>query len=824
MSSFFSYAQQTTISGKVIDADTGEGMPFVNVYFKGTQIGTITDFEGYFKISSDKPTDSLVASYIGYIAKAKFVEKGKTLTQFNFQLKPEATMLETVVVTSGKWENPAWAILRKVVDNKNENDLRKLDSYQYESYTKVEFDIDNITEKFKEKKVIKKIVSVMDSIEKIAGEDGKPILPLFISETLSETYYLKNPERRRENVLKTNYTGIGFGSETTISQLVGSTFQDYNFYKNWLNIVTKDFISPIADGWKVFYDYELYEAMEVIDGIKCYKIDFKPKRPEDLAFTGTMWITDSLHRYALKQIDVSVGKGANLNFIEKIKIQQVMTEVENGAWLPQKTRVLVDVGEVKDDWAGMLAKFYVSNKNYVINKPKPLAFYEQSVVVSEEATIKESQQYWNEHRHDPLTQTEMAVYHTIDTIRNLPVVKTYVEIIDIAINGYKEFGKFDLGTYGRSYAWNDFEGHRFRVGFRTTRSFSKKWTFNGYGAYGTEDRTWKYGIQGTYLFSRKKWSLIGASRVFDMEQVGIFNDDFNHSFLFQISSRFFQINRPFYNTMNKFWAETDLIKGIRIKGMLRNRTFNPQFPFEYFQPEGEVGERGRDFSTTEFVGELRIASGEKYVQNSKNERVVFGANTKPVFTFRYIRSFKDILGSDFDYEKFYAEIEHDFRFGAFGVLNYRIQGGYIPSKVPYPLLEIPFGIRGAFYNVNSFNTMKIAEFATDRYVSLKLQHRFEGLFFNRIPLLRKLKWREVVSGNMLYGRIRQENLDLLPSTTTDGVPIEGFYPMNDPYIELGYGVENILKFLRVDFMHRINYLQLPDAKPFVVRFSAQFRL
>jgi hypothetical protein len=250
----FSFAQKTTISGKVIDADTGDGMPFVNVYFKGTQIGTITDFEGYFKVTSDTPTDSLMASYVGYIAKAKFVEKGKTLTQFNFQLKPEATMLETVVVTSGKWENPAWAILRNVVDNKNENDLRKLDSYQYESYTKVEFDIDNITDKFKEKKVIKKIVAVMDSLEKIAGEDGKPILPLFISETLSETYYNKNPERRRENVLKTNYTGIGFGSETTISQLVGSTFQDYNFYKNWLNIVTKDFISPIADGWKVFYD------------------------------------------------------------------------------------------------------------------------------------------------------------------------------------------------------------------------------------------------------------------------------------------------------------------------------------------------------------------------------------------------------------------------------------------------------------------------------------------------------------------------------------------------------------------------------------------
>ncbi|MDW8286838.1 MAG: DUF5686 family protein, partial [Flammeovirgaceae bacterium] len=815
----------TTVTGKVTDADTGEGMPFVNVYFKGTQIGTITDFDGLYKITTDTPTDSLVASYIGYGAKTKFIVKGKVNTGVNFQLKPEATMLQTVVVTSGKWENPAWAILRKVMEHKHENDHRKLDAYQYESYTKVEFDVDNITEKFKEKKAVRKILNIIDSLEKIAGEDGKPILPLFIAETLSETFYTRHPQKRkRENVLKTNYTGIGFVSETVVTQMVGSTFQDYNFYENWLSILTKDFISPIADGWRVFYDYELYQEMEVIDGIRCYKIDFKPKRPEDLAFVGTMWIADSTHRYALKQIDVTVGKGANLNFIDKIKIQQVMEEVEGGAWLPKKTRVLVDVGDVKDDWAGMLAKFYVSNKNFVVNKPFPPSFYEQGVVVAEDATLKESVDFWNQHRHEPLSETEMAVYQTIDTIKNLPTVRTYVEMIDIAINGYKELGKFDIGTYGRSYAWNDFEGHRFRLGFRTTRSFSKKLTFNGYAALGTQDQRFKYGIQGTYLFSRKKWALLGISHEYDVEQVGISNDDFIHTYLFQISARFFNLSRPYYQTMNKVWVETDITRGIRLRGMMRNRNFDPQFSFEYYHPERQ-GERKSEFMTTELVGELRIAMGEKYVQNSKNERVVMGDNPKPIITFRYIRSFRNFLGSDFDYHKFYAEIMQSFRFGALGVLDYRFQTGFIPSRIPYPLLEIPFGVRGAFYNINSFNTMKIAEFATDRFLALRFQHRFEGLFFNRIPLLRKLKWREVATANLLFGSLQQHNLELIPSYTTDGTPILGFYPMRkDPYIEVGYGIENIFKFLRVDVLHRLNYLNLPDAQPIVVRFSAQFRL
>ena len=308
---------QNIISGKVTDGDTGEGMPFVNVYFQNTTIGTSTDFDGYYKLPIPKnlSSDSLIASYIGYKPKVKsFLNKAQTI---NFQLLPDAQTLQEVVVVYGEYENPAWEILRNIVDNKKKNDKRSLDAYEYESYTKIEIDVDNISEKFRKKKVVQKIIAVLDSIETIAGEDGKPILPVFISETLSDFYYTKESGRKKETIKKTKVTGIGVTDGSTVSQMIGSSFQEYNFYKNWLNIVEKDFVSPIADGWKFFYDFELAEEDAMVSGIPSYRINFTPKRPQDLAFSGTMWIAKD--SYAIKQIDVTVGRSANLNFVEKIK-------------------------------------------------------------------------------------------------------------------------------------------------------------------------------------------------------------------------------------------------------------------------------------------------------------------------------------------------------------------------------------------------------------------------------------------------------------------------------------------------------------------------
>ena len=350
--------QETRITGKVTDANSGDPVPFANVIFKGTTNGATTDFDGNYSISTFSPTDSVIVTYVGYQPKAKAVKRGATQV-INFQLAEEVISLQEIVIVAG--ENPAWEILRKVIKNKKDNDKRKLSAYEYDTYTKIEIDVDNLSEKFRQRKIVKKITQVLDSVERIAGEDGKPILPLFITESVSKVYYRDNPSLKTEEILKTKINGIGVEDGSTVTQVIGSSFQEYNFYQNWLNIVSKEFVSPIADGWRIYYEYDLTDSVYIGDEL-CYRLDYFPKSPQDLAFTGTMWITKN--GYALKQIDANIGKQANLNFIEKIRLQQELERTDLGPWLPVKNRVLIDVSELGKENAGMLAKFYTSDLKY----------------------------------------------------------------------------------------------------------------------------------------------------------------------------------------------------------------------------------------------------------------------------------------------------------------------------------------------------------------------------------------------------------------------------------------------------------------------------
>jgi len=814
-------AQQTVVRGRVTDAETGEAMPFVNVFFVGSTIGQSTDFEGYFEIRTDRPTDSLAASSLGYQTMQKPVRKGRA-QQVDFQLMPDATTLEAVEVVYGEYENPAWEVMRKVVAHKPQHDQRKLSAYEHESYTKIEVDVDNITEKFRKKKVVRKITAVLDSIDRLAGEDGKPVLPIFISETLSDFYYRKSPERKKEYIKKSKVTGVAVTDGSTVSQLIGSSFQQYNFYKNWMSIVDKDFVSPIADGWKSFYEYDLALQPDTIAGFACHRIAFKPKRPEDLAFSGTMWITDST--YALKQIEVSVGKRANLNFIEKIKIQQQYAQVGEGtAWLPEKTRVLLDIGQIRDDWAGMLAKFYISNRDFQVNEPKPLAFFDQELQLDPMA-LQSGEGDWERYRHEPLSPTEQNVYLMIDTLKKLPMIKTYVELANILLYGYKSVGKVDVGPYLYAYSYNNIEGHRLRMGFKTNAGFSKKLELNGYAAYGFADERMKYRLGFRYIPSRSPWTVISASRRRDIDQVGIFSYNMADEALFNAFVRFGTLRRPFLHTINQASIQTDITNGFTQKLTFQQRDFEPLYPFQYFTGANEVARAGT-FSVTEMMLEARLAIGEQFLIND-NDRVSLGNGNKPIVTFRYTYSPQGLLSSDFSYQRFDLKLEQDFRLGALGNTFYALSGGYIPSTVPYPLLEAHLGNESAFYNEDAFNMMNFFEFVSDRFASLSVMHRFDGLLMNRLPLMRKLKWRLFGSAKVLYGDLSAANREIIPEINEKGIPLPGFRGLGEePYVEVGYGIENIFRFIRVDFLHRLTYRNTTEGgSDFGIRISTQFRL
>ena len=809
-------AQETVIRGKITDAFSGDPIPFVNVVFKGTSIGTTTDFDGNYVLRTTSPTDSLQASYIGYKPRTKVVQKGISQT-INFQLEEEVTRLRDIVIMAG--ENPAFAVLRNVVKNKAVNDKRKLSAYEFDSYSKIEIDVDNITDKFKQKKIVSRITQVLDSIQQIAGEDGQPVLPIFISESVSKFYYRNNPELKFENIKETKISGIGFEDGSLMAQLVGASFQEYNFYKNWLNILDKDFVSPIADGWRLYYEYDLMDSLDV-DGDYCYRLDFFPKSPQALAFTGTMWITKN--EYAIKRIEVTVGKEANLNFIEKIKIQQELAKTEGGAWIPVKNRVLVDAGEVRDQWAGLLAKFYTSNRNIVVNEPKEPKFYEKQILLDEGYILNmNDEEHWNTLRHDPLTETEKNVYRMIDTLQHIPVVRTYIDLVKILINGYKKVGKVDIGPYLSLVAFNNIEGVRIQTGFKTNYSFSKKLSFGAQLGYGFDDERIKYSAFVQHILDRKRWTTMSIRVRSDLCRVGIDDENLADDYLFLAATRFGVFRRGYYFDESRFNFQRELIKGFSQRIAVRYNTFRPLFDFGYYTNPGDVTTLQQSFQSAEVILESRFARDELFLQYD-NERVSMGAQKWPIITLRYTRGLKGVGGSDFEYDKYRFSILKKLPMGPLGSGKATITGEYIDGTLPYPLLSFHIGNETPFYTDVIYSLMNFGEFFSDRFVSLQYRQYFEGFLLNRVPLMRKLKWRLTGLANVIYGDLRDENLAM-----SEPLPFpvgNSNLTIDRPYIELGYGVENIFKFLRVDFVHRLSYLENDRARKFGVLFTAQFKL
>jgi hypothetical protein len=811
---------QTVVKGKVTDANSGDPIPFANIIFKGTMNGTTTDFDGNFSVKSTEPVDSIVVSYLGYKTRTKIVERGVE-QNINFQLEEIATNLQEIVFDAG--ENPAYAILRNVVRNKSENDKRKLTAYEYDTYTKIEIDVDNISEKFKNKKIMKKITQVMDSVDRIAGEDGKPILPLFISESVSKYYYRTDPQLKTENIQRSKINGIGIEDGTLVTQFVGTSFQEYNFYQNWLNIISKDFVSPIADGWRLYYNFDLTDSLYIGDDY-CYRLDFFPRSPQDLAFTGTIWITKN--EFALKQIDASVGKQANLNFIEKIRIQQELEPTTEGAWIPVKNRVLIDISELTKFSAGMLAKFYTSNKNVIVNKPKDLSFYKRPIVMEEDARQFEKEEYWDTLRHEPLSETEKSVYRMIDTLQSIPIVRTYTDIIKIAVNGYYNVGKISLGPYISTLAYNDIEGLRLQGGFKTNMNFSNKWILGGSVGYGFDDEKVKYSGFVQHILSRERWTTASVRVRSDLGRVGIDDESLADNYLFLAAQRFGVFRRGYYFNESRFNFSREVLKGFTQRIAFKHSTFQPTFNFGYYQrPDDSNSQILNSYENAEVIIESRFARDETFILN-ENERLSLGTLRWPVITLRYTHGLKGVMGSDFEYDKLRLTISKKIRFGPLGVGNMNLNGEYVFNTLPYPLLSLHLGNQTPIFAQVTYNLMDYGEFVSDRYASMQYQHHFEGFLLNRIPLMKRLKWRLVGTSNVIYGGMNQLNQDLIAETTSSGEETlqAGFLERGKPYVELGYGVENIFKFFRVDFIHRLSYLEKPGTRKFGVFFSFQFNL
>ncbi|MFN0048067.1 MAG: DUF5686 family protein [Cytophagales bacterium] len=802
---------QYLIKGKVTDARNGESLPFVILQFKGTDIGGQTDFDGNYAIKVSEPRDSLRATYVGYKTKSKLVNASLPTQTINFQLNEDTKELGEVVVKRG--ENPAWEILRRINKNKDKNDKRSLKAYEYESYSKVQVDVDNISQKLRQRRILKKVIAAIDSMKKVTNDEGKAVIPIYISETISKNYYTNSPFRSKELMTANKIVGILDESNGNfISQLTGSSTTDFNFYQSYIRFLGKDFISPIAESWKDYYEYDLEDSL-IVNGDFCYKINVKPKREADLAFKGTIWVIKN--DYAIKRTDLAIGKSANLNFVEKIKVQQEMSKTKAGPYLASKVRFSVDLAEIADSSAGFIIKYYISNRNIVENKPKEETFFRVALETADTAS-QTTNDFWLKNRHDTLSEVDKRVYAMVDTIKHLPIVKSYIEIFDLIVNGYKKVGPIEFGNYIQALAVNDIEGLRLRMGARTNMSFSKNLQLRGFLAYGTNDGKFKYGLGFDYWFSKKMWFLVGGDYSYDLEQLAIFsNYRAPGTGLFYATARWGKVSErtPFYISNGSLYVQMDVIKGITPKIQFNYQEYhqvpdiNPRRIFGYFDDDGVVQSTLRN---ADILFELRIARRERFL-NFDHRRISIGNQHIPIVSLRYNLGLQGINGSDFSYHKFSINLYQKVTLGKFGQSTYSMTATYIPTVLPYPLLNIHLGNPTPVYNPVGFSMMRFFEFVSDKSLTINYQHHFNGLLFNRIPLFHKLKWREVVSCNAIWGTVNKKNQDLVPKDKDDDGRFlyRNFQSLNPdiPYVDAGAGIENIFRFIRIEIYRRLTYIE-----------------
>ncbi|HET6227956.1 MAG TPA: DUF5686 family protein [Bacteroidia bacterium] len=788
--------QKTIISGRVTESITNSGVPFANIYFKGGTIGTVTDFEGNYTIETIVPHDSLYVSLIGYRSKAKAIKNGQTQS-INFQIATEALNLASVEVKPGV--NPAVRIIKNAIAKKSEYNRDNLKSIQFVSYTKQEADIDNITPKMRKRKFLNDITRMWDRMDTLAGPDSKANLPVFMSEIVSEYYISNDGKKKREDVkgIKAKFVGMKDGS--AIGQLTGSDFQNYNFCTNNVAIQGKDFLSPIADNALAFYNYYLIDSV-MIDSFKCYKIDCRPKNKRDLAYTGMLWITDST--YAIKQLDLGITKDVNFNLVDRARIQQILIPTPAGPWVPVQTRVMIDYAALTDKLVSMILRIYNNNENFIVNQPKDNSFFETKTSYAEDALTKDSA-YWINTRPEALTPLEAESFNMIDSVRSIPVIKNAVNVLYFLFSGYKDIGPIDLGNYTNLYAYNNYEGSRVRLGFRTNAKFSKNWIVRGYGAYGFRDQGFKYSLQLERILTRYPWSKVGAQYRSDIDQIGTtyaYSTNINlgqtPNNLNNTFSHIGNISKLVYKKESRVWYEKDFNRGLSAKLTMQNIRTTPLFPVEFGDQFSLF--QTSNFSITELLVDARYSLKERFIQNG-TERISFGNNKSPVFALNYTWGIKKLFDGDFNYHKASISISNRFRMAILGYSQVMVKAGKVFSEIPYTLLEIPRGNESYFWGNNIFNKMNFFEFVCDQYVQGFWQHHFNGLLFNRVPLLKRLNIREVIGGNIAYGTLSRMNRNFNENNT--------YTVMGDtPYAEVSAGIENILNIIRIDYVYRLTYI------------------
>ncbi len=803
---------QIILRGTVVD-EYENPLPFVNVIIKGTTQGTTTDDEGRFAFRTKKNRGVLEISFVGF--QTQTIKVSRKTKYLNIVLKEGTDVLEEVIVVTKpkkrlkKKENPAYRILKEIWKRKRKNGVDLVNHYQFKKHKTIEIGLNNLDTAF-----IKSIFKdqYKQAISEIQYDsDGiNYYIPIYLSEQVSKVYGNNESNKVREDIEAEKAEGLG--AQGFVFDRMAMTFQNIDVFRNNITLLRKSFVSPLSTDGFATYDYVLYDSI-VKNDKKLYNIYFFPIRDQDLAFKGNFWVADKA--FTIKKLRMQVVKGANLNFVRGLTFEKEFEVRNDSIYIPTRNAYEGDFTflDKNDANKGLTIKKTINYEDYLLDKPLPESFYDFKNIKIRPDQYYKSEEYWKKEEKEDNKDT----YKLITSVKSKKRIKKITGFINTISSGYINVDTLNIqfGPFWTALANNEVEGLRTRIGFRTFKTKDDRFRLSGHVAYGTKDKEFKYGLEAKYLLSYKPRIAVSAAYQNDIEQLGssLFNttqllgNTFGSTALFSRGNNFFLSNVEKYATNFDYAINNNLRVGFNLSHSRISSASPENFSVSYRENPGDVN----------FVSSVTDVASDIYVSFTPGRFVYglgveqrFGRNVFPSIVLNYRHGYKGVLNGTHDYDRIQIKYNQPILLGKFGLLDTTVEGGKTFGQVPVSLMNVIPANQSFSLVPNTFSLLNFYDFVTDTYVSTHLEHHFNGFILNRIPLVRKLNLRSLLTFRAAYGTVSDGNRALndgvINSVGTENIQ---YNAPNKVYYEYGFGFENIgygnLRFLRVDAIWRSNY-------------------
>lgn len=812
--------KQGRFSAYILDIEDGTPLEGTTVYMKETEDGELADSTGFVKVLFAGDTQTITIEALGFHSVDTLIHDMDDAEPVKIYLKPLATDLDGVVVYAKKKRyrnknNPAVALIRKVIDQKSENRMLNNTDVKYEVYDKMVMYVSNLPRIISRNFLFKPFRFIFENEDTTLIERRK-LFPLFVSETMADHYY--KAEGNKSGKAITSEKRIRFDSRNVesgnITNFLDRLYDQIDIYDDKIRVLDNFFLSPIAPIAPTFYKFFIVDTTEV-SGRKIVQLRFEPRNSVDFLFEGRIFVTLE-PEYAVTKVRMKVPKTTPLNWTNGLDINLDFEKQANGKYWQTRSYYLVNFG-LFNSRRGVVGLRYIDKRDLQADPPMPDSVFEvkQATLEREGDTLyQKSNEFWEQNRPLPLSYFENKAYQNIDSLVKMKYYRNLMSWGYVMGTGMKPVGKFELGSIYDLFNYNPIEGFKLRVGGRTNIKKIQNFFVQGYAAYGFRDERLKYFLGGTYGLNKDyafgfPMHNVHLSYQYDARAPG-------QPLGYATQEKPQDLIRRGDNTR---YIYNGLLTARYTKEFQNRMTFTLQYINWQQEAAGSLyfersdGSRIRDLSTNEFSLNWRYAPGERFIQNRVSR--TYNNNQAWDFNLKLTAGFNDGYSTDpIAYQKLEMLVKKRFFIAPFGEVHTFITGGYLSGNVPYPYLFIPQGNQSYRFSVSMYNMMNFMEFASDRYVGLTIDYHMKGFLLNRIPLIRKMYLREVFGFKVIYGGLRNQNLPennaLLLKFPVDenGRSIVNAFG-NVPYIEASVGLTNVVKVMRIDLVKRFTYLNLP---------------